>query len=90
MSFNQGTARANLRLQDGSYCYIYHSTAVVTRQPDGHLKLDSGGWMTATTKKAMNQALEDEGSSYEVKQIGGEWYVVRGDYKTPFYDGIVI
>ncbi len=42
-------------LSDGSECIQLHDTVIVRTYPDGKIKLDSGGWKTATTKERINR-----------------------------------
>ena len=53
---------------------VYHDTAVVTFNDD-HIILDTGGWWTRTTKARMNQAAQQFGLGYYVKQVQGDWVV---------------
>jgi len=46
-----------------------HNTDVVTFYPNGSLVLDSGGWLTPTTKERMNRV-----STLRVWQERGQWY----------------
>ena len=55
---------------DGSASVELHSTKVVVLYPNGLVKLQSGGWMTPTTKDRMNRY-----SPVRVTQRKGEWYV---------------
>lgn len=58
---------------------VYHKTAVV-QWGDGHITLNSGGWMTYTTKKRMNQTSETFGLGFKVFQKAGAWFVdYQGD-----------
>ena len=85
----RGTARTICRTDTAEGLrveYCYHKTAVVRSRPDGTVALHSGGWRTATTKRAINQALEDLGRPERVSQHDFAWFV--GD--VPFHDGIVL
>jgi hypothetical protein len=42
---------------DGAYCVVLHQTPIVTYYPSGVIKLDNGGWQTASTKAIMNEVL---------------------------------
>ena len=84
-----GTARSIYRTDTAEGLrveYCYHTTAVVRSRPDGTIALHSGGWQTATTKRAINQALEDLDRSERVTQRNSQWLI--GD--TPFFDGIIL
>lgn len=62
-----------------------YDTDVVTLMPNGDVKLNSGGFMTATTKQRMN-----EFSNVSVSQKKGEWTVTANGKDIPFKDGMVI
>lgn len=72
----------------------YHDT-VVARKEGRLVRLDSGGYRTATTKLRMNQfANEYCNSWFNVCQKGGKWYVhipyrnYPNDTVLEFYDGM--
>mgnify|MGYP005825807367 FL=1 len=56
-----------------------HRTDVVTFQPDNSVVLDSGGWLTVTTKNRMNEVVR-------VYSEKGKWYAEG----IPYADGMVI
>ena len=67
---------------------VYHSTPVVTFNHKVII-LNTGGWMTATTKARMNQASNQFGLGYQVFQRNFDWFV---DYKgktKPFNDRLL-
>jgi hypothetical protein len=88
----RGTARRIEAYDHGSVAmsFFYHNTAVVSAMRDGSLKLDSGGWLTATTKLAMNQASNEFGYGFSVSQRKGDWYVNWQGKELPFTDGMVL
>jgi len=91
----RGTARAVINEDYGRITkYYYHETAVVVHDRDngGQVVLNSNGWRTATTKKAMNQASRQGHLGFDVFQKKGEWFVTTYCNTTPrsFYDGIVL
>lgn len=49
--------RAIVTADDGSRQFRLHDTAVAVLRPDGTLILDDGGWVTATTRRAMAQGV---------------------------------
>lgn len=53
---------------------VYHSTEVVKATAD-RIVLNTGGWLTATTKARMNQASQEFGLGYSVYQVNGRWFV---------------
>lgn len=55
---------------------IYHKTEVVKyNTTTKKLVLNTGGWLTKTTKTRMNQASNQFNLGYSVKQIKGQWLV---------------
>lgn len=76
----------------GSVTYV--NTRIVSWDGDT-VTLNSGGWMTVTTKRKMCQAANQFGLRFCVFQRKGEWYVnVRntansfGALDMPFFDGM--
>lgn len=63
---------------------MLHSTDVVTFHPDGSVTLDSGGWLTVTTKDRINRYIGDRGRVYSKR---GVWYVFTKDGGTFDWDG---
>ena len=77
-----GTHKTTIRTdKTGAICVQYHRTIVAKRHADGSVMLDNGGWQTVTTKKRMNQALQEWGGArwYYVHQVKGEWLISRYD-----------
>lgn len=69
----------------GFYTVQYHATKVVQFN-DEIIKLNHGGYKTATTKTRMNQASNEFRLGYHVFQKDGRWYVQhKGD--TNLWDG---
>jgi hypothetical protein len=72
----------------------YYGPAVELLEGDeerAHVRLDSGGWRTATTKRRMNQTADAYGLGYRVHQFEYAWYVeflygIRA--MVPFVDGM--
>ena len=52
----------------------YHNT-IVAKWDTNTIILNNGGYMTATTKRRMNQAAETFKLGYRVFQHKGDWYV---------------
>lgn len=84
--------RGTLVRRDGTaFKLMYHNTVVVTAYADGSFTLNTGGWLTATTKQRLNDF-----SPAMVYQRKHQWYVMLPDQaKThadqaavPFFDGI--
>jgi len=65
-----------------------HATDIVTLHRDGTATLDTGGWLTVTTKSRMNDALP---GGMRIGSDRGRWFVyVSGEDRVPYADGIVI
>ena len=60
--------------EDGWYKVVYHSTCIV-KWNEKHIVLDNGGYMTATTKKKMNQAANQFDLGFQVYQENFDWFV---------------
>jgi hypothetical protein len=74
-------------LIDGNKHYILHSTSIVIESKNGII-LSSGGWMTATNKKAMNEIGCFLG--FTVYQKAGKWFVVFNNETFEYFDGILL
>ena len=68
---------------EGWNVLAYRGTPVI-KYNDNVIVLDTGGFRTQTTKRRMNQGANERNLGFEVKQIKGEWYVIRGDEKLLF------
>ena len=91
----QGRCRESRKLENNTYlqrrgdniAVKLHNTDVVTFAPNGDVVLDSGGWLTSTTKDRMNKYLPGPGGgSAHVWQKNGRWFC--GD--VAYADGMVI
>jgi len=70
-------------LKEGKqYCIRLHKTIVVRIYPDNTYVLNSGGWLTPTTKDRINKF-----SSASLYQKNRCWYFSSGEL---FFDGIII
>lgn len=75
-----------------SLVVTYHSTDIVSVDPDDHNKvtLKTGGWLSATTKRKINAAIDEfslfNGHSVYVTQKKGEWFIHVNSYAMP-WDG---
>lgn len=88
-SIFRGTARAQLTVNNQRH-YVYHQTAVVIVNPDRSIRLDSGGWRTATTLRAMNQASTQGELGFRVFQRRGDWFVTWQGRELPFADQMLL
>lgn len=74
---NNTTARL---LDDGGIAIRLHQTDIVTLTPRGTVVLNSGGWLSATTKERLNRY-----TNAGISQRAGVWYMRDGSL---FYDGM--
>jgi hypothetical protein len=67
-----------------------HETDVAVIHPDDSITLNSGGWLTVTTKDRMNRALGSR--SVRIASDRGAWFIYRGwQVKVcRYFDGITI
>lgn len=77
---------------DGTVAVSLHGTEVAIWNPaDNSVKVNSGGFYTATVKRRINQVLDLVGLESMVTQKGGEWFVnAPGKDSQPFTEGMVI
>ena len=71
---------------------VYHNTAVVKFSiAEKKIYLNSGGWLTATTKARMNQTFNQYGLPLSVFQKNFDWYVKHEtkNYTIPFKDNML-
>ena len=61
----------------------YHKTAVV-RWNDDEIRLNTGGWYSATTKNRMNQTSNQFALGFRVYQLKHAWYVYYRGTTIPF------
>lgn len=76
--------------QDNRTQYWLHNTCIVEAYDDGRVKLHSGGWMTATTKMAMNQVSSQFNLGFRIFQCQGVWFVSHMGRDLPFHDGLIL
>jgi hypothetical protein len=87
----RGTARRYINdVANGEHEFFYHNTRIVYVMQDGSIQLNSGGWLTATTKLAMNQASNEHELGFSVFQRKGDWFVMWNGEALPFNDGMVL
>lgn len=71
-----GTHRTAFNIKNGVLSVIYHQTEVVKANLNkGIVVLDSGGYLTNTTKTRMNQASNQFDLGYRVVQKNFEWFI---------------
>ena len=72
--------------EDGGFGIKLHNTEVVIHYPD-RVVLDSGGWLTVTTKSRMNEFID-----LRIYQDNYDWFVdgIVSNTSIPFTDGMTI
>ena len=68
----------------------YHSTIVVKVIDNKYTVLNSGGWLTNTTKRRMNEASDAFRLNYRVFQKGWAWFVETPEGIVDYYEGMII
>jgi hypothetical protein len=68
------------RHDEDTVAVVLHSTAVVKIRSDGTFVLNSGGWLTVTTKDRINNY-----SPVRVSSVRGTWKLYDGQ---DYYDGM--
>ena len=82
--FGDKVATCLVRGENGDIHLQYHQTRVVTFHDDNTFTLNSGGYLTSTTKRRIN-----EYGPCHVYQRKGEWFIRTGkEEDLEFYDGI--
>lgn len=93
--FDTSPNRRVIEHEDGTVSYVLYNTAVVTLSVCRRtVVLRHGGYLTFTTRRAMNDALRTLGTYRRVYQLNEKWYITDGvGYSkddTLFKDGISI
>ena len=84
-----GKGNTTVKTENGTTTITFHATDIVKFSSEA-IQLDSGGWLTATTKTRMNQASNQFDLGYSVFQKGGAWFVKTKSGTIPFEDKMVI
>lgn len=71
-----------VRLTDGGVAIKLHDTDIVTINDNGRIGLNSGGWLSVTTKERIKRY-----TPARISQKNGIWYMGDGSI---FYDGMII
>lgn len=83
-----GTHKTSVVHRNDWNVVTYHETDVVSFN-DTMVQLDSGGWLTSTTKTRMNQTANQFGLGFRVYQDKGVWWVRVEDQTIKFSDGMI-
>ncbi len=84
-----GAHKTQVSTDQGVTRVRYHSTDVVKFDAD-EIVLNSGGWMTNTTKSRMNQTANEFRLGFTVSQKDFIWYVNLNGTTFPFHDGMIL
>ena len=87
-----GTHKTTVGTIDGMTAVTYHRTVVI-KWDNEKIVLNSGGWMSNTTKLRINQAATQFNLPVSVYQKQGTWFVVKDrnwNNPIPFVDGMTI
>jgi len=84
-----GKGNTTISTENGTTRVTFHETVVVAFN-DKKIVLDSGGWLSTTTKTRMNQASNQFDLGYQVFQQRGEWFVFYKTQTVKFKDGMVL
>jgi len=74
----------------GNVSIQLYDTVVAIVSPAGEVTLNTGGHMTPTTKRKMNQVLQIAGINGQVFQKNGHWYVEVNGAKEDFEEGMTV
>ena len=77
------------RISEGEYGIRHHNTIIVRYLPDNDVVLDTGGWLSLTTKERLNQFIP---LRYSIYQRNFEWFVLDSMAGRTFeyFDGCVL
>jgi hypothetical protein len=85
----QGNITVN-KDDQGQIVIVLHKTAIVVRQPNGEIHLNTNNWHTVTTKTAMNRAFTLLNVNAHIHQAKGVWYLTYNGEVMPYKDGMII
>ena len=85
-----GSHKTSVINDDNILLVAYHSTIVVKVVNSQYVVLKSGGWLTPTTKRRMNQASNQYRLNFRVFQKGWVWFVETPNSTIEYYEGMII
>ncbi len=87
-----GTSVLDLSDKNGKRTGVQYHNTIIVEFTDYTIKLNSGGWRTATTKLRMNQVSGQYDLGFHVYQKYGSWWVEpkNGGVKMPYIDNMTI
>lgn len=83
-----GVHATNTFVENGKTKVVYHSTPIAVFDHVS-IALDTGGWMSASTKMRMNQASKQFDLGFAVFQKDFKWFVQYDGATIPFKDNTV-
>lgn len=84
---NQGNVKV-LNYDDRKIIRLYN-TNIAEYHQDGQLLLNTDGWTTRTTQRALNNVLEQYRTGFKIKSIKGTWHLVNAEgFKVEYFDGV--
>ena len=78
------SGRSTWVFNDGTYNVVQYQATPVVRWNDDEIILNTGGWMSMTTRTRMNQASHQFDLDFTVNQENHEWFVYYKGKKIPF------
>ena len=84
-----GKYQTSIYSSDGFTNVRYFDTIVVSFSTT-EIHLNSGGWMTVSTKTRMNQTSNQYGLGFSVFQKDFKWFVSYNGKVRPFSDGMIL
>ena len=86
------TSVLDLSYKNGKKTGVQYHDTIVVEFTDDTIKLNSGGWRTATTKLRMNQVSDQYDLGFRVYQKYDSWWVEpkNGGAKMPYIDNMTI
>ena len=75
-----------LKRRGENIAVLLHTTDIVTFEPNGDTVLNSGGWLTSTTKARMNRYI----APIRISQVNGRWFLFQNGKSWAYADGIIL
>jgi len=85
--FKIGKGNTTVAATNGVTLVTFHQTVVVSFDQK-IITLNSGGWLTATTKTRINQTANQFDLGFNVYQDKGKWFVKFNNETIPFADNM--
>ena len=82
--------QGNITVLDQGRSVQLHSTIVAKIIDYNKIQLNSGGWLTVTTKTAINRFFELKGLNARISQNKGVWYVTVDNKVIEYNDNMIV